>query len=92
MDNWSKYHQGSYSIIGSYAYLGYCPSKGSGPCIAYPVPADIVRYEGPELVNLGIDPKESLTVILQKIDEKFGSLLGELYGLTTTTTTTTINL
>jgi hypothetical protein len=51
-------------------------------CGQYVANTDMIVYNGPELANLGVLPCDSLTVVLQKINEA-------LSVITTTSTTTT---
>jgi hypothetical protein len=59
-------------------------------CIALPIQSTNLVYDGPNLPCSGIRTCNTLTVALQKIDEKLCSLAQEIYGSTTTTTTTLI--
>jgi hypothetical protein len=52
------------------------------------VGSDNVRYVGPPLVCTGIEPCDTLTTVLQKIDAKICALVAQL-GVCCTTTTTT---
>jgi len=57
------------------------------------VGSDNVRYVGPPLDCTGIEPCDSLTTVLQKIDDKICALVAQLNVCdccTTTTTTTTV--
>jgi hypothetical protein len=52
---------------------------------------DVVVYTGENLTCTGIEYGDSLTVVLQKLDEKYCEIL-EIIENCTTTTTTTINV
>lgn len=88
--NNNQYHQGSYRIVGSYAQLGRSNNCGCGsnPCSADPIQSDDLIYSGANLSCTGINTCNSLTVALQKIDERICELFEMFYNLTTTTSTT----
>lgn len=72
----------SYLTNGCYVY----PSN----TIALPIQSTNLVYDGPNLPCSGIRTCNTLTVALQKIDEKLCTLAQEIYDSTTTTTSTTI--
>lgn len=85
--------QGTYNVVGSYAYLGKtggcgCECGQIDPCQASPTGSDGVVYTGPNLPCTGVNTCDKLTVALQKIDAIICEILDALYNLTTTTTTT----
>lgn len=49
---------------------------------------DVVVYTGENLTCTGIEYGDSLTVVLQKLDEKYCEILDIIENCTTTTTTT----
>lgn len=65
---------------------GCSPSSSSlgcnDPCKKYKHTTDEIVYNGPDLVNIGVKTCDSLTVIIQKINEAISG------GFTTTSTTT----
>ena len=61
---------------------GGIPATPCAPCGTYMLASDYVCYSGPPLVSLGINTYDTLTVVLQKIEEQI--------ALLTTSTTTTI--
>lgn len=81
---------GIYRIVGNYAVLGNNGACGSSSCNADPITSDGVIYGGANLPCTGINTCNSLTIALQKIDEKICDLVDLIYnmGITTTTTTT----
>jgi hypothetical protein len=60
------------------------------PCNAYPISSDTVGYVGPNLPGTGINTCDSLTLVIQKLDNEILELRQALFGTTTTTTTTVI--
>lgn len=70
----------SYLTNGCYLY--------PNTCIALPIQSTNLIYDGPNLPCSGIRTCNTLTVALQKIDEKLCILAQEMYDSTTTTTTT----
>jgi hypothetical protein len=88
----SHHHQGSYNILGSYAVLGRTNNCGcsANSCYADPTGSDTVIYSGANLPCTGINTCNSLTMALQKLDEKICELFDLYYSLTITTTTTII--
>lgn len=59
-------------------------------CIALPIQSTNLVYDGPNLPCSGIRTCNTITVALQKIDEKLCILAQEMYDSTTTTTSTTM--
>ena len=57
-------------------------------CVALPIKSDDLIYSGPNLPYTGIKTCNSITVAIQKIDEKIGQIVMELYNMSTTTTST----
>lgn len=54
---------------------------------------DVVVYTGENLTCTGIEYGDSLTVVLQKLDEKYCEILDIIENCnTTTTSTTTVNI
>lgn len=55
--------------------------------ITFPIQSTNLVYIGANLPYSGVNTCDTLTIALQKIDEKLGALTQTIYNLTTTTTT-----
>lgn len=60
-------------------------------CIALPIQTTNLVYDGPNLPCSGIRTCNTITVALQKIDQKLCEFAEEIYNSTTTTTTTILD-
>lgn len=71
------------------------PCGGNDPCSAQPIGSQLVVYSGPNLACTGIQTCNTLSVALQKINEKICNLqdqiddLSDALGICCTTTTST---
>lgn len=74
-------------IIGSYA-VPITPDK----IISLPIQTDHLTYSGPNLPCTGIKTYDTLTIALQKIDERICELAQQIHNLGTTTTTSTTHI
>jgi hypothetical protein len=82
-----SYKHGTYNIVGNFAKLkGGC---NGNDCIAEPVQTDSVIYSGPNLPCTGIHTCDSLTTMMEKLDNIICAIQLELYNMNTTTTSTT---
>lgn len=82
-----------YFIDGAYARpCSACGTPGCGgncdPCSTPPAQSDSMIYSGPNLPCTGINTCDSITLTLQKIDQKICEILAAIGNMTTTTTTT----
>jgi hypothetical protein len=57
----------AYRISGAFAH--------TYPCVAFPIQSDNLTYSGSNLPYTGINTCNTITVALQKIDEKIGELV-----------------
>ena len=64
-----------------------CTDPCGNPCADSTRQTDSMIYNGPNLPWLGIDTNDTLTTVIEKVEEKF-SELADFVGYTTTTTTT----
>lgn len=85
---------GPYKVVGSYAYLGNSGGCGCSctpdPCEATPITStDYIVYNAADLPCTGIVACDTMTISLQKIDEKICELFALLVPTTTTSSTST---